>query len=429
MSFRRWTSYWIGVGVLLLLVLYVLIPALSSRLRTFYNQDVYADGYDEIAMNLALGNGYRFYPDTAETMMREPGYPLVLAGLFRTAGTDFSMVKALNLSLALGAAALVVLIARRLGGGPVVQVLAPSLFLFHPAVLVAQSRGGPEMLFTLGLSAFVLLFLKAREAGGLRAYLLAGAVLGITVLVKSTPMLLPVALAGLLVGGHPVRRTRSAAGLAVMAVAMAAFMMPWVIRNYRLTGKVVPAASVLGISAHAGWYINSHLSLDRQWAAVDRQAAAERKALAIVWGYEFKDVKDAYYQMFYDSGDELRFSSKLLGLVVSGYRREPAKFVRTVAANSLNLWIAGKTWRSTAMNALIQAPFLILAGLGAAGLWRAGNPHIAPVLLILAYMIAVCLPILAQARYSIPLLPLVAILAAFGLAGLRARWLERKAEP
>src|SRR5579859_456017 len=75
----------------------VLIPKVSSYFGRSYNVSVYADGYDQLAANLAEGNGYRFYPDTAKTMLREPGYPMVLAAIFIAFGSNFTLVQLTNI--------------------------------------------------------------------------------------------------------------------------------------------------------------------------------------------------------------------------------------------------------------------------------------------------------------------------------------------
>lgn len=49
------------------LILFVLILKAGSRIRGLYIENQYADGHDRLAANLAAGNGYRFYPNTAQT--------------------------------------------------------------------------------------------------------------------------------------------------------------------------------------------------------------------------------------------------------------------------------------------------------------------------------------------------------------------------
>src|SRR5687768_8057228 len=104
---------------------------LSSELSTFYSQNLYADGYDQLAINLVQGNGYRFYPDTALTLMREPGYPIFLAALFLICGTSFAAVKLMHMAMALLVAWLITRIASRVSKERSVRLLAPALFLLH----------------------------------------------------------------------------------------------------------------------------------------------------------------------------------------------------------------------------------------------------------------------------------------------------------
>lgn len=417
-----------GVLVLAVVVnatlLAVVVPELSKRLTPLYSQNVYADGYDLLAANLAEGNGYRFYPDTARTLLREPGYPIFLAGIFLVFGNSIIAVKFTNMLLAFVAAWLMTRIACRLSNNQVMILVPPLLFLFHPATVIAESRGGVEVLFTLLLTLFVLTLYRAIERMRCWDYVVSGAVLGLTVLVKSTPMLFPFFLLTYLL----IFERQGSSKLAIcrniffMLMAMLVVLSPWIIRNYLLTGKVVPTASVLGISAHAGQYICKHLSGDNRWVDLDREAAGERQKLAQDLGYPFKDDKDAYYQSFYSSDDEVMFSNYLLRRVIGEYQESPMLFADCMRANLFNLWFAGKTWKSTHMNLIVQLPFLILAIMGTVLSVRNSQfKIIAPMLLFIAYVVAVYTPILAQARYSVPLIPFLSILACVTLVPTQRR--------
>jgi 4-amino-4-deoxy-L-arabinose transferase-like glycosyltransferase len=429
---RRLKNVLITIGVLAVALqaalIFVVIPSFSGRLHSLYNQNGYADGYDELATNLAEGHGYRFYPDTAETLMREPGYPLLLAGIFVAFGKSFTAVKLANMLAAVGAAWMIALLARKVSQSPIVFVASPLLFLFHPATVIAESRGGVEMLFTLLLTSFMLLLYRAMESGRWKHYFISGGLLGLAVLVKSTPMLFPLVLGGyfLSIGQRGATKGVIVRRIAVLCLAMSIVLSPWIIRNYILTKKLVPTASVLGISAHAGQYICSHLSSGRNWVDLDRQAARERKSLAIELGYPFRQAEGAYYQAFYSSGDELRFSSYLLQGVVDEYKREPALFVRCIRSNLFNLWFAAKTVQATKINMVVQVPYLILAAAGIllAAMER-GFHKIGPIVLFILYTMGVHAIILAQARYSVPLIPFLSILACLSLARARKYALRR----
>ena len=400
-------------------ILFGVIPRVSKQLTATYNQDRFIDGYDQLAANLAQGHGYRFFPDTAPTMMREPGYPLLLAGILLTFGSSFAAVKILNMILALAVAWVMTRIARRFSSNRWLAILPPLLFLFHPGTLIAESRGGVEMLFALLIVLFVLTIYQALEGNRWWQYAIAGAVLGITVLVRSTPMIFPVFLLGylLLVEGRRIPRLVACRNVALMIVAMFAVVSPWIIRNFSLTGKFVPTASVLGISVHAGEYICAHRSDGPPWFMLDHAAAMERGQLATQLGYPFKN---GYYQVFYHSEDELKFSKFLTQRVLGEYEQSPLLCVKCVTYNLFNFWFAGKTGKSTLMNVVVQLPYMILAVAGGVLCVKTGRAKVlGPMALFVLYVYAVYVPILAQARYSVPLIPFLSILGALPLLGLR----------
>jgi hypothetical protein len=207
--------------------------------------------------------------------------------------------------------------------------------------------------------------------------------------------------------------------IALMIVAMFVVLSPWIIRNYRLTGKFVPTASVVGVSAQAGEYIFIHNSSDDDRFRMDREAAAERNELARALGYPFKE---GYYQCFFSTGDELKFSSYLLRRVADDYKKSPELFMRVLFTNLGDFWVGGKTGDSVKMNMAVELPLLILAGIGIALSARNGHLKvIAPMILMIVYSMAVSAPIIAQARYSVPMIPYVAILACIPLLTLRRR--------
>jgi hypothetical protein len=405
------------------LILLVVIPEFSNRLTAVYAQNLYPDSYDQLASSLVEGNGYRFFPGTAQTLMREPGYPVFLAGIFLVFGKSFTAVKLANMFLAVAAAWLLTRIARRLSSSQALVVVAPLLFLFHPGTLIAESRGGSEALFTFFFTLFVLTLYRAIEGRRRRDYVVCGGVLGLTVLIRSTPILFPLVLVGYLLvferQGNP--KLAILLNAALMITAMFVVLSPWIIRNYSLTGKFIPTASVVGISAYTGQYLCEHLSGNNLYVDedLDREAGRERASLARELGYPFRD---GYYQAFYSSADEVSFSNYLLKRVIGKYRQSPMLFVSCVRSNLFNLWFAGKTLRATIMNLIVQLPFLILAVIGAVLAVRNNRLKIiAPLALLIIYYVAVFVPILAQARYSVPLIPFLSILASLTLVAAQRK--------
>ena len=93
-----------------------------------------------------------------------------------------------------------------------------------------------------------------------------------------------------------------------------------------------------------------------------------------------------------------------------------------VRSNLFNLWFAGKTLKATITNLIVQLPFLILAVIGTVLAVRDNRLKIvAPLALLILYYVAVYVPILAQARYSVPLIPFLSILASLTLVAAYRR--------
>ena len=145
-----------------------------------------------------------------------------------------------------------------------------------------------------------------------------------------------------------------------------------------------------------------------------------RSQLALQQGYRFKD--DLYYIRFYSPGDEIAFSSYLTQRVVSEYEQHPLLCAKCVTHNLFNFWFAGKTGASTALNAVVQFPYLFLAIIGAVLCVKKGQfGQIGPMVVLIVYVVLVSVPILPQARYSVPLVPFLSILATFPLDVFRQR--------
>jgi len=399
------------------LVLFGVLPQLGRIVGPHYGIG-FADDYDLLAKSLASGHGYRFGPELPPTMMREPGYPLFLAGVFTVLGHSIEAARLANLVLAGLAGFLVIRLARLAGLTPGESSLAAALFLFHPGTLISAARGGFEMFFVFLMMLATLALFRATRTGNAGHYLITGFVLGLAVLTRSTVALFPLlVLAYFVVTARGAKeRGNYCTGFALLFAVTALVVSPWVIRNYRVSGDLVPTNTVQGVAAHAGMHICKGLSLDRGVQELDTRAADERNRLAKSLGYSFTP---GYYQYFHTTGEELAFNRHLLREVMGEYVSSPGLWLKCATQNLFNFWFAGKSWRVTVMNAGLQLPLLALALLGAYWLWRTGRwSGVALPVLFILYLYALHVPIHAQARYSVPLVPLLAILASAGVTAL-----------
>ena len=408
-------------------LLFVALPSLTGILSSGYSIQ-FQDLYDQIANNVASGNGYRVEADMGETMMREPGYPLFLAVVFKIAGYHIEAARFANLLLAFGIGLLVIRLAHKITGDRMTGLLATLLFLFYPGTLVAEARAGVEISFIFLLMLFILFLYRAMEKEHLWRYCVAGMFMGAATLVRSAVLWFPLFLLVYLVLAAQGSREqlKAFARIAVLSFGVVVVISPWVIRNYILTNAFVPSASVAGMAVQEGLYTCQHLSRERDFMTVQSAAGLERGEMATRLGLPF--VGRWYYQLFYNPSDELRFNKALLEGAAAEYRREPALLAMCGCKNLLfNFWFLGKTWKATSLNLALQAPLLMLSAGGIVVLWKRGLLRKAGVMLMfILYIPAVHAPIIAHARHSIVVVPFLAILASVSLVWVWNAWTARR---
>jgi len=400
-------------------ILFLVVPTLERYALHRYSVG-FADGYNFIAENLANGHGYRWRADMAETMTREPGYPVLLAAAFKIVGPTTEAAYLLNLLLIVGIAPMLMVLAKRLTGDPRAPVIAALLFLFYPGTLISEARGGVEVLFVFVGFGFLLAFYWAEEKGGLWRYLLAGLAFGAVVEVRSTPITFPALLLVyvLFTGSGAKERTTAAFRVAVLVFGMGLVMFPWVVRNYILVHEFVPFPTIQGLASQEGLCICHNVSFGVDDVPVTREAGRRRGELARELGMRFEGVE--YLQWFYDAHDEVAFNRILTSTARKEYARNPGLLVGCSAKNLFfNLWFLGKTWRVTKLNMLVQLPVLALVFYGLWIVWRRGDLRKMGILLIYAGSIAITHSlVIAEARYSIPVLAFLSIPASVGVTSI-----------
>jgi 4-amino-4-deoxy-L-arabinose transferase-like glycosyltransferase len=399
-------------------LLFVALPALGKFLSPRYNVG-FMDLYDLIAKNLVQGNGYRVEADMGETMLREPGYPLFLALVFKIGGYHIEAARLANLLLAFGVAFVTMRLTRRVTGDEVTPLIAALLFLFYPGTLISEARGGIEIAFAFAVVLSLLALDRAVQKGALPGYLVAGLLLGLTVLVRSVVLAFPLFLLVylLLTANGMGERVKMVIRIAVLVLGIAAVMLPWVVRNYTLVREFVPTATVAGVSAQEGQYTCQHLSLGSNFYELQREAGRERNELTDRLGIRYKNT---YYQTFYDARDELAFDRSLLQSVAMEYRKEPALLARCAGMNLFfNFWFLGRTWHTTWLNMLVQVPLLALSLSGILVLCkRALLQKMGIMLTFVLYVPLVQAPIIAHARHSMAVVPFLMILASVSLLSI-----------
>ena len=157
----------------------------------------------------------------------------VLAGAARIFGDSVSAIRLVPAILSGVSAALVGLLARRMGGGAPAMALASLAFIAAPQILgfhAYYSMNSFDIMFWL-LAVHALL--SAAERGGLHHWLLLGLVLGLGLLNKTSVLWLGAGVAAAILLSGPLRRQLATPGPYVAAALALALFTPFIIWNAR----------------------------------------------------------------------------------------------------------------------------------------------------------------------------------------------------
>jgi 4-amino-4-deoxy-L-arabinose transferase-like glycosyltransferase len=412
------------IAVVKCALLFVAVPLLVKAFPDAYNVDLFSDQYDFIATNLLEGHGYRIYPETSETLLRNPGYVLVLVALFALGGKNIVVVQLFNVCISLLGAWALYRLTRKVSKSELTAVASSAIFLLYPATMLAESRGGLESVFTACAVLLLLAIYNALDSYRYRDFLIIGVLFGVTLLIKSTlALVLPAFFAWLCFSSQRQVTFGRLVGLfAVASVAATIVLSPWLIRNYDLTGMVIPTTTGGGTAAFQGVWVVKHLSSGKPHRDLLRDATAEQQRIATEMGLDFKP---GFFPQFYSVDDEVRFYNELGRRARAELLASPTLALKFIWHNFIGFWIQGRLPAATALNAGLVIPFVAACAGGLAIAARRGF-LVAPVVLFVAAYIAPHLPILGVARYHTPIVPFLAVFVALWLVTVVTGYRDRR---
>lgn len=202
------------------------------------------DQYDQLARELARGEpfsttdvpwGYTYYLAACLQLFGERTWVPVTIQVFINALTPLLLFMLVKPAVGQRIAALAAWIT--------------AIFSFNTVYASTQSSDAIcTVLFLLSLLGFV----RGHVKSSLTAMAVAGALSGIVPQFRPNMILLPiVVVAAYVVWPAPARRSRRLLQCAIFLAAMGALLMPWIVRNYRYTGAILPTSTHGGIQL---WY-------------------------------------------------------------------------------------------------------------------------------------------------------------------------------
>lgn len=414
----------IAVVLLRLLLTLGVFPLLITVLGENYQAALFPDNYDLIASNLISGRGYRTYEDTSLTMLRSPAFVLLLAGVFWLFGKGILAVQVLHILMSFGTALLVYKLCRDIFRSDTHSIVAALLFLFHPAILLSESRGGIESTLLLCFTACTVVAHQTLRNPIWRNCFYLGAIFGVTVLVKpSTALVFPaLVITAFLWRPRLISRSVLIKRYAIALSVTVLIMSPWVIRNYAISGHFVPTMTVGGLAMFQGVHVVKNLGSEKDHAELLHEAADLQIAIAREMRLA---TREEFFPQFYSPADEVKYYGELGQRASNDYIESPKLLARAILHNAWAFWFQGRTKMATTLNFIVTGPLLALTLVGCIiGVKRSKESW-----LLIVVMVAYFLPhllILALARYHVVLLPLVTIFASLSIVSIWRGWPKAK---
>ena len=391
--------------ILSLLILGTLLGVVFGLifLNVFPEKCTDVDGFGELASRFA--NDFTL----AGSTRRAPLYPMLLGSVFRLAGSDrpeaLVAFHALCLGLLGSAAYLLSLKAFHSDSSALITGL---MVILNPFVLWYVPRFWLEPVLTLLVVWLVYTALGAVEKPSPARLGLFGLACGIAALCKAVTLLFPLFMTlglgtlGLLRPRFPHRLPRRS-WLAFLTIPTAAALLvitPWILRNRAVTGRWIPVSSNLGIEYFRG------LCLARQdsWRI-------GRKTLSEMLDRCVREEDELIRARGRDPSevDYLEKNDLFRRLMLQDIRHAPQRLIAKTVKQVPAFWYRGDTWWSSLFFLGLSALFLILTGAAMAH-FHARTPLVLITGMLIVYLNLLYAGLVAVARYSLPLYPLMTVL-------------------
>lgn len=386
------------------------------RLLGVLTFDTGTDGYLEIATNVLAGRGFVYDPNVLSTVMygwikREPAYPLLLAGMGWLFGDIQGPLVLVQSSLNAFTCFLVFIITRRLFGWRT-AVLAGLIYAFHPFTFVYVSRIANESLSgamaALLCYALVLLF----ETLSLRRALGVGVALGAAVLARAIFAFLPLYLLPALVLRFPQKLRRAVGVWLVIGVCMAAALTPWAVRNYLLSGEVIPLTTM----GAAQYFVGNRMLTE--YSVHENTVGREPDRLTNDhWRRVLESIRSEH-PAAHPARLEVLVDQELRRQMMRDISGNPLGFARKIAVGIIFVWFISTTTAKSYGLLFLQLPLMSAAAVGIYKAFRNRQCGVLALCVVIACVVVTYAAVAPFGRYSYVALPAVVPLAAYGIATL-----------
>lgn len=411
-------------------------------------------GYQQLGAAMARSGEFTRYPDSPTfipEVIRTPGYPAFVAVVYRVFGVSTLPVAVAQAFVFALICCIVYALTSRVAGDRAATVAAIMTALFPPLPYYGA------LVLTEVWTTFVLMMamydcMRAVQGGRTRDFVLAGVLFSLTTIVRPAFILLPFGLAVAMPLFVPGQRSGKRLGQwAALALAAAITMVPWFTYNYVYLGRFTlsPAGGIGRGLWEGSWQgrwagraqkdLTDIAEVETVRAELDTKvrdiAARERIAPDGMLDYvhEWQDIR-RIWETPTDPMERARArvvaDQEYLRAALAHIRADRGGWIRRHTIRSpLILWVSDIPIRYTDIKDLpvivirliwlAQAVLLAIAGAGLFVLVRRRRYSEAALLALpLLYVTGVHIPLLVETRQSLPVKPLVIMLAAIAITAV-----------
>jgi hypothetical protein len=359
-----------------------------------------------IAHSLATSQGFGspFRVDTGPTAWMTPGYPFLLAGIFRLFGAytfhAWAAAVLLNILCCTLACIPIFYAGKRIGGLGLAAGAAWLWAIFPNAVLIPVESIWDASISALLVATILWATTALAESQRARDWCGYGLLWGAALMVNATlAALFPLLLGWLVYRQYRANRPWTLRAAAAVVVAILC-CVPWTIRNYRVFHHFVPLRSVLGLQL---WLGNNEQTQD-------------------IFRGDLHPIYNAGEREHYIAMGEIAYMHEKRQEAVQYMLSHPAREAHLLAHRFISIWSGGTPNPLTdfvgtpSLSFRFILAFNLLAAVGALCgiviLFRTRNPlwfpvAAFPVVYPWAYYLTLALP-----RYRLPIDPVVLLLTA-----------------
>jgi 4-amino-4-deoxy-L-arabinose transferase-like glycosyltransferase len=367
-----------------------------------------ADPYWFSAMAESLLRGDGFTPYGTLLHRRSPLYPLTIAGIYAIFGTHALAVQIVQALFHVGTCVLAQAIGTRMFNART-GLLAGVMSAVHPALLRYIPDFHLETMVTFLMTLSVWRSVHFAERPTWKNAVWFGVACGLASLTKAVVMLYPAVFAGAFLffrrKASPEASRPRLPILALAFVAMGLVISPWTIRNYYATGgHFVPIATGMSDAFLRGYVFSKteYVTLQRSpYEHGENEVNAMFRSLCAAEGTVWER-------------DDLETDRILNKAAKARLVADPLGFVRKFTVGLFAFWYQMTSLKTSLVAGGLAIGAWVLAALGFPRARREGKPVwllLAPIL----YLNLLLAALLSLGRYSVPILPCLVVLAAFGV--------------